>query len=287
MKKTFVLSFVISLLAISQLTPIASSNPEPFQNKEFRKTIDLQSGGDFRLETDKGSVHLTSWDKNSVEIYARIEPPDNESDDYQRRAVDAARIDVSGGGKSLTVRSNFEDIPYKDGVLGSMSRSRSLPHIHYEIHAPRNLNMVVRIDRSKLDVQGFRGRVNLEADRTPVTASDIEGEFRLNIDRGKANLSNLRGGLDINADRTDGKIDGATINSDSKIDLDRGEIDLHLTGAQGLSVKTDFSKRTHFNSDFAIATTSPNKSNFEGTINGGGPRLLIRSDRGTINLKRQ
>ena len=287
MKKTIVLLFVLSLVAVSQVVSTAASYSAPFQNKEFRKTVDLQSGAEFRLETDKGSVRLTSWDKNSVEIYARIEPPDNESEDYQRRAVEGARIDVSGGGNSLTVRSNFEDVPYKDSVLDKMSRSKNIPHIHYEIQAPRNLNIVVKIDRSKLDVQGFNGKVNLEADRTPVTARDIEGEFRLEIDRGKADLSNLRGGLDINADRTDGNIEGATISSDSKIDIDRGEIDLHLTGNQGLNVKTDFSKRTHFNSDFSIASRSPREGNFEGTINGGGPRLLIRSDRGTINLKRQ
>src|SRR5262245_10699721 len=124
MKKTFVLLFVISFLAVTQIVSTVASYSEPFQSKEFRKTVELQSGAEFRLETDKGSVRLTSWDKNSVEIFARIDPPENESEDYQRRAVEGARIEVLGGGNSLTVRSNFEEVPYKDNVLGSLSRSK-------------------------------------------------------------------------------------------------------------------------------------------------------------------
>jgi hypothetical protein len=278
MKRVFGLFLSISLVAILQISQPSAAHVASMtatQSKDFKKTVAVDSGADFRLETDKGSVKLTSWDSNQVEIVARIDPPENESDDYQRRAVEAVRIEVLGGGRTLTVRSNFEDVPYKDTALGGLNRSKNLPDVHYEIRAPRNLNIEVQVDRSKLEVQGFKGRVNLEADRSPVTARDIEGDFRLNIDRGKANLSNLRGGFELDADRTDGQIQFAALNSDSKIEIDRGEIDLHLTESQGLSVKTDFSKRTHFNSDFSIATTSPNKLNFEGTINGGGPRLVI------------
>jgi hypothetical protein len=290
MKRFFGLMMVFAVIAVLQFAHATTAyfdNSGFAQSKDFKKSVAVDNGADFHLETDKGSVKLTAWDGNQVEIVARIDPPENESDDYQRRAVEGARIEVLGGGHSLTVRSNFDGVPYKDTVLGGLNQSKNLPNIHYEIRAPRNLNVSVQIDRSRLEVQGFKGRMSLESDRSPVTARDIEGDFRLNIDRGKAELTNLRGSFEIDADRTDGQIQSANLNNDSKIEIDRGEIDVHLSEAQGLNVKTDFSKRTHFNSDFAIATTSPNKTNFEGAINGGGPRLLIVSDRGTINLKRQ
>jgi hypothetical protein len=290
MKRVFVLLSVFTALTILQISQPSAAHEETgtvAQSKDFKKTVAVDNGADFRLETDKGSVRLTSWDSNQVEIVARIDPPENESDEYQRLAVEGARIDVIGGGRTLTVRSNFDNVPSRDNKINGISNSKNLPHIHYEIRAPRNLNVSVEIDRSKLELQGFKGRVNLEADRSPVTASDIEGDFRLNIDRGKATLSNLRGGLELDADRTDGEIQALTLNNDSKIEIDRGEINLHLSQSQGLNVKAEFSKRTHFNSDFEIATAAPSKTSFEGTINGGGPRLVIHSDRGVINLKRQ
>src|SRR5215211_1797734 len=114
MKSMFVLLFVFSALVILDNSPATASRVAATQSKDFKKTVAVENGANFRLETDKGSVRLTSWDSNQVEIVARIDPPENESAEYQKRAVEAARIDVLGGGSSLTVRSNFDDVPSRD-----------------------------------------------------------------------------------------------------------------------------------------------------------------------------
>jgi len=285
------LSFVFAILvlatlqAIIELPEVKSHSAPPLQSREFKKTVDISSGAEFRLETDKGSVRLTSWDNNQIDIYAHIEPPKNESEEYGRRAVEGARIDVVGGGSSLTVRSNFDGVPYKDGPLSSMNHSKALPDIHYEIRAPRNLNLTVDIDRSKLDLQAFQGKIRIKSDRSPVTASDLDGEVRINIDRGSLTLNQLKGSLELDADRTDSRVETLSLSGDSRIALDRGELNLRLPASQGLNVNADFSRRTQFSTDFAIAMKSPDRTKFEGTINGGGPRLRLEADRGTINLK--
>src|SRR5262249_765884 len=148
MKKTTWLFLIVSL-AIFVIAPLKFA--AVMQAREFRKTVEFSPGADLRFNTDKGSVRLTSWDQNRVDIYARIEPPDNEDADYGRRAVEAARIEVLGDSRSLTIRSNFDDVPYKTGE----GYSRSAPNIHYEIRAPRNLNLDLGADRCKVEVQGF------------------------------------------------------------------------------------------------------------------------------------
>src|SRR4029434_887896 len=104
--------FLIVLLAISVMAP--PPRTAAFQGREFRKTVEFVPGSELRFNTDKGSARLTSWDQSRVEIYARIEPPEQVDADYGRRAVEAARIEVFGDASSLTIRSNFEDVPYKD-----------------------------------------------------------------------------------------------------------------------------------------------------------------------------
>src|SRR5688500_7057871 len=84
------------------------------QSKDFKKTVDLEAGGSLTLSTDKGSVRLSSWSQNQVEIVARIDPPEDVSQDYGRRAVEGAIIEVLGGGRLLSIRSNFEGVPYRD-----------------------------------------------------------------------------------------------------------------------------------------------------------------------------
>src|SRR5437762_8769693 len=100
------------------------------QSREFRKTVAFEPGSDLTFDSDKGSVKLTSWDRREIEIYARIEPPENTDSDYGRRAVEAAKIEVFGDARSLTVRSNFDDVPNRDDRWG---QSKTLPDIHYEI----------------------------------------------------------------------------------------------------------------------------------------------------------
>lgn len=258
------------------------------QSKDFKRSVDIDSGADFTLQTDKGSVLLTSWDRNQVEISARIDAPKNESEEYGKLAVEGARIDVTGDKRMLTVRSNFDAVPYKDNTLG---QSKTLPDIHYEIRAPRNLNLRLEVDRSKLEVRGFTGRARLQADRSPLVASDLEGDIHITIDRGSTELTNLRGSLKVETDRTNGQVRALRLSGDSSIEIDRGTFDLGLSQSQGLNLVANLSKRSGFNSDFEIAMPpigkGRDKKSFEATINGGGPRLLIESDRGVINLKRE
>jgi hypothetical protein len=292
-KRIFYWMGILSLTLLPQIAIRISANATsataaPVQSKEFKKTVDLENGGDFALNTDKGSVRLTSWNNNQVEIYARIDPPENEDADYGRRSVEGARIDVTGSGRSITVRSNFEGVPEKDSSV--FNHSKALPNIHYEIRAPRNLNLRLNVDRSKLDVQGFNGKIRVETDRSPLTASDLEGDLEIKIDRGTVNLRNLRGSFSLDADRTEGQLNLLHLTSDSRIQVDRGNFDVSLAAAQGLNLVADLSKRASFNSDFQVAMPPAGKGRdrvkFEEAINGGGPRLVIEADRGNIHLKR-
>ncbi|MDP7294385.1 MAG: hypothetical protein QGG24_03600 [Vicinamibacterales bacterium] len=45
------------------------------------------------------------------------------------------------------------------------------------------------------------------------------------------------------------------------------------------------SRRAEFESDFPMTMQSMDGRDFRGTINGGGPELLIESDRGRVRLR--
>jgi len=281
MKKTIWL-FLIVLSAVFVIAPLKLA--AVIQSREFRKTVEFVPGSYLRFNTDKGSVRLTSWDQNRVEIYARIEPPEDVDADYGRRAVEAARIDVLGDARSLTISSNFDDVPYKDGI----GRSRSLPHIHYEIRAPRSLNLDLGADRCKVEVQGFAGRIKIDTDRTPVSANDLSGEIQIKMDRGKATVTRFQGRLDLDTDRTDSQLQAVHIEGDSRLNVRRGECELKIPDSQGLTLNSRLGRRESLNSDFGLTIKGfIDRNNVEGVINGGGPRLTIEGDRSVFHLKRQ
>ncbi|MGA9769114.1 MAG: hypothetical protein WBV94_08745 [Blastocatellia bacterium] len=281
MKRHSLLLLTVIALAIFQS---ALAGGQSLPGKEFKKTVEFESGGDFTIKTDKGSVRLTSWDSSQIEIYARIVASKEVSEDYGRRTVEGARVEVSGDGRSLTVRSDFSGVPSKDGFL---NQSKTLPDIHYEIRAPRSLNIHVEADRCKVELQGFKGMTRLNTDRTPVQVSDLEGELRANMDRGHATFFNLRGRFEIEADRTDARMHGLRIEGDSRLEIDRGDFELKLAESQGLNIIADLSRRESFDTDFGLTVKTMSGKSFEGAINGGGPRFSIQADRGRVSLKRE
>lgn len=280
MKKTSWLFLIVSL-AILVIAPLKFAAGA--QSREFRKTVELMPGGDLRFNTDKGSVRLTAWDQSRVEIYARIEAPKDVDADYGRRAVDATRIETSGDARSLTIRSNFDDVPYKDGE----GNWRTVPDIHYEIRAPRNLNLELGADRCKVEAEGFAGRIRINTDRTPVTANDLSGEIQIKMDRGKATVTGFQGRLDLHTDRTDSQLQAVRIEGDSRLNIGRGECEMRIPDSQGLNLNSRLGRRERLFNDFGLTVNSfSDRNNIEGVINGGGPRLTIEGDRSVIRLKR-
>ena len=120
-----------------------------------------------------------------------------------------------------------------------------------------------------------------------MTATDIAGDIRLRMDRGELTLSKVRGALNIDTDRTDINLQGVRFEGDSRFDMDRGELDIKLAENQGLSIQTDLSRRGDFTTDLQISMQNMRGKNFDGTINGGGPRVVFRTDRGRIRLRRE
>jgi hypothetical protein len=255
------------------------------QTREFNQTAALEPGGTLVFETDKGSVKLTAWERREVAIYARIEPAENTEADYARRSVEAARIDISGDARTLFVRSNFDDVPTITERFGGWSRRT--PNIHYEIKAPRELNLRLNADRSRVHAQGFTGKLSFETDRSPLEARELAGDVQIKVDRGEVRLDALRGSLNLNTDRTNIRANGLSIEGDSRINVSRGEAELSVPASQALSVSARTGRRESFESDFALTTRSLNKELIEGTINGGGPRLSVEGDRSKVYLRKQ
>src|SRR5688572_12118803 len=270
------------MIALSVVVVLASAVPGAGQTRAFRQSVPFQPGGELVFDTDKGSVTLTSWDRSEVAVSARIEADEREDPDYARRVVEAARIEITGGAQRLSIRSNFDNVPEKGGRWNY----RQLPHIHYQIQAPRSLILRLTADRSRVSLQSFTGRFHMQTDRSPVEARDLSGEVQIKMDRGDIRLDSLRGSIDLNTDRTNGRIVAFAIEGDSRLEISRGKVELSVPGTQRLSVSARTGRRNTFSSEFPLPTRGFN-DRIEGPINGGGLRLAVDGDRSDVRLRRQ
>ena len=272
------------------------------QGRTFERTMELQLGSRLALEADRGSVRLTSWDRTEAEIVARIEPPGGVGDDYARRAVEGTAIEVRGNRRSVRIRTDYRGVPR----LGRLFNNRRLPRVHYEIRAPRQLDLDLEIDRAATTLEGFEGRLLLDLDRSDLDARDIGGAVLLEFDRGTLQVSDLagsiaidldrsgqvvldgvRGDLQLDADRTDVTLRGLVIENRSLLELDRGDLDVELAPGLAVTLDVDGTRRSGLSIDLAgsVELVESRDGGFQGSVNGGGPVLRIETDRGAVRVR--
>jgi len=258
------------------------ASPLAAQSKVIEKTVSLTPGGVLRLEAQRGSVRLMGWDRDQVEVRARIEPERSWRTEDARTVVEETTVDILGDGTNeVTIRGNYYKVPSLSRLFGDL-----IPNIHYEIRAPRRSDLRLNIDRSNSVISGFQGRMDLEADRSVIDAADITGPMRARLDRaGDSSFRNLRGSFDIQADRTNVRLDVVSLDTSSRIGIDRGDIDMSLARGQGVELSTSLSRRVSFDTNLPLQLRSSRRENPSGTINGGGPRLSIEADRSSVRLR--
>ena len=294
---------------------VASVAAAAAQERVFEHTMELQPPTRLALEADRGSVELVSWDRPVAEIVARIEPPADVDAEYARRAVEGVAIEVRGNRRSVRIWADYGGVPRR-GLFGN----RRMPTVHYEIRAPRQLDLDLEIDRAATTVEGFEGLLLLDLDRSDLDARDLAGTVALTFDRGEFRASGLagsieidldrargvvldgvRGDLRLDADRTDVTLRDLAIEDDSLVAMDRGDLDIELAadrgvtidaariGRSGLEVGPSPAVRDRDLNVFGNSRwTDQSETESRGDrldVNGGGPLLRIEADRGAVRLR--
>jgi hypothetical protein len=277
------MKWALGILIVSLLS---TAGEAAAQSKIFERTVPLNSGGSLDLTSSKGSVRLTAWDRDEVEIRARIEADTNAIGDYARRSVEMTTIDVYASGNRVTIRPNFETVPKVAWIFAGWANT---PNIHFEIRAPKRLDVRLNVDRSDSVLTGFEGRMVLETDRSEIQAAGLTGSVRAKMDRsGNSRFSDIRGSIDVVADRTNLRIGFSRLETRSRIEIDRGDAEVSVSQGQGFELDTSLSKRSDFDTNLRLPYDGQSRRfrrNPSGSVNGGGPRLQIDADRSKIRLR--
>src|SRR5215470_4092671 len=153
-------------LALGAQSLVASDS-----SKEVTRTVALDKDGRVTLETYKGSVRITGWDRSDVEIAARVESDEGCGDSkYQAELVRDTEVRIEGGGSSLSIESDYSRV--KDRHWGWLFGScSSLPFVRYTISMPKS---------ARLEIKDYK---------SGITINDLGAEVRLNTYKGEVRAS--------------------------------------------------------------------------------------------------
>ncbi len=240
------------------------------ESREVDKIVPLSKDGQVSIDTYKGSVNIDTWDKAEVSIHARIE-----SDGWGRYEEENVRdteirIDASSG--SVYIETDYKKLERRrtsfwdlfDGNFGNT------PFVHYTIKMPAT---------AKLRVKDYKSEINV---------SNLQADMVLDTYKGEVDIRSLNGGLDLETYKGECQVDYSSISSDSRFETYKGEIRITLPSKAAFALDADVGRHGDFRSDFDFVSSTSRRRNrdewYRGNINGGGPSLRIRTERGEFRL---
>lgn len=245
--------------AVAALLALATIEAADF--KDVTRTVGLHPNGSVTVENHKGSIHITTWNRAEVEIQARIQAEDGNSMDRRRFEGTEVRIESSGDAVHIqTIYPEFNSCCSSD--------DGNNPEVRYTVRMPRTGRLTIRDHRSETQI------------------ADLAGALNIDTHRGTVRVERLSGPLQLTTHRGDITIGFASFSGNSSIDTHRGTIELSLPKGSRFNLQTDLGKHASVNTDFPIVVRSANRQgeSTQGSVNGGGPTLDIKTFRGSIRI---
>ncbi len=290
---TFRLSAILSFLLLSTLLTKAFASPHSGRDvKEFEKTVDLANDGRLRLDTFKGSIKISAWNREEVQIYAKIEADESVSRDYAEESVEATEVRVRESGSSVSIKSDYDDVPSESSLFG-FGQSKVLPYVHYEIRAPKNIRLTVDDYKSEIRLDGFDGRIYVESYKGTLDAEQMSGELEIDTYKGEFSVADFRGSIEAKTYKGEIIVDLLELDGRSRLETSKGYIRINAPSSLRADLVAELGKRADFRSDFDIPRSRSSRrwrdddeQDFQASINGGGPELYLKSTKGTIRLSK-
>ncbi|MBL4630231.1 MAG: DUF4097 family beta strand repeat protein [Paraglaciecola sp.] len=232
--------------------------------RTYTETFDVSLGGQLTIQTDKGSINIETHDEATIKLKIKIEDKKDNEFSYHYK--------LSNG--NLTIIGEIER-KYK-----SLKNSR----VEFNLLIPKNYNVELDTSGGALSIEDLTGELNARTSGGSITVSHIIGNVTLRTSGGSIKTDAVSGHL--NAHTSGGSIKVTVdkqLTQDAKLTTSGGSITAYLIP----DIRLDISASTsggRVKSDFEI-DGKVKKMSVRGSINGGGPKLTLKTSGGSIKIK--
>jgi DUF4097 and DUF4098 domain-containing protein YvlB len=235
----------------------------------IEKNLTLSPGGDFRLDTDMGSVTVTA----SPDAGAHV-------------VITSKRKDLDD---LLTFR--FEEGAASAGIVARRKHaasswfSSSGGSVHYEIRVPAETRLTIDTSGGGIQVAGMRLQAKLNTSGGSITVNDLVGDLDADTSGGSIDLRDIKGGVRVQT--SGGGIEAVSIDGPVRADSSGGSIELQKvtgdidaeTSGGGIRI-VDAGGRVHADTSGGSIEASFTKGNSRGgslETSGGGIEVAVDS----------
>jgi DUF4097 and DUF4098 domain-containing protein YvlB len=222
-----------------------------------------QRQGDVELEVHHGDIATEDIKGNVL-----LRPHRN---DVSAKSIQG-NLTIDGDAGDTTVSDVTGTLTFSTGVSGDIE----LSHIGGTVH--------FRSSRTDLQFAKLDGDLNM--DSTDLHANSLTGPFTLNTQTKDVHLDDVSGSIHIDDRRGDIEVGTKAPLGNVDITTTGGEISISLPEKPGFQVDAQ-SDSGEIQTDFGLNTNNEsNNATARGTVGKGGPQVRLRTNRGTIQIRK-
>jgi hypothetical protein len=277
-------------------------------SSDFHFNHPLQAGGRVTVESFNGSIEVTPWDQNTVDISGTKYGPSQAAANDLPVSIDRTADTISIRVVRPMERRNHQGARF----VIKVPRSAVIERLTTSNGGIRTIDGIgpgrFKTSNGTVSVQGLKGSLDVVTSNGSVELFDIDGDVTAHTSNGRVRAERLRGTLEatssngsITADivRTDRAVRAETSNShidlslppdyarDVRATTSNGGITVRLPSSLNARViaRTSNSKIT---SDFDLQMRGEiGKNRVDATIGNGGPLIDLSTSNGGIRLARR
>jgi DUF4097 and DUF4098 domain-containing protein YvlB len=275
-------------------------------HEDFHYNHPLNPGGRLSVDGFNGSVEISAWDQNTVDISGTKSA---------RSPEDAAmiRVDVDHTPDAVSVRASRPSVRrgnYGVRFVIKVPRGAIYDRITTSNGAIRGYDGAgparLKTSNGRVEIQHFRGGVSIETSNGPIEIIDNDGSVEAHSSNGHIKIEGMRGALDASTsnssihaviDRAGDSVRVGSSNGNIDLTLPPGanvpvrahtsnsSITLRLPGAEPNARLSANTSNGSITSDFELRMRGEfNKHHFEGTLGNGGPLIDLETSNGSIHI---
>jgi DUF4097 and DUF4098 domain-containing protein YvlB len=274
-------------------------------NKDFHMSYPLKPGGRLSVETFNGSIDISGWDQDTVDISGTKYGPTQDAADNLRVNVDNTPDSVSirvprptewrnNQGARLTIKvprktqldhivTTNSSIQTDDGVgptrMHTSNGSIRVADLHGELEAETS--------NSSIELERVDGNVRVHSSNGHIRAEQVNGSVDASTSNSKVDVEVERTDKEVRIDTTNSGVELALpphFASSVHVNTNNGAITLRM----GSDINARLSARTSNSSidtEFEIrAQGELSRNRLEGSIGSGGPLIDLSTSNGSIRL---
>ncbi|MFT6101505.1 MAG: DUF4097 and DUF4098 domain-containing protein YvlB [Arenicella sp.] len=257
MKKTAII-IAASLIGLTSVTFLQA------KTDLVERSFEVEPGGTFIVDTDSGSIEISSHNRDTVDV--EVEKKGRNPEDFELSfSQDGNNIKVVGDRKGMSWWGN-------NGA-------------HFVIKIPNKFNVDLKTSGGSIELSSLNGKVDAYTSGGSITLGKIRGDVDVKTSGGSIRVDEVAG--TINAHTSGGSITAHISQQplgDSRLTTSGGSVSAYLAA----SVAVDLTASTsggRVSSEFAV-DGSVKKTRITGKLNGGGPKLVLKTSGGSVRIKK-